>query len=242
MFSPSSYSTRYLIGCEGVKSTKADIAFTVFESAFRDFGLPQAIRTDNGVPFASGNALFGLTRLSVWWLRLGISLQRIKPGHPQQNGRHERMLLTLKQEATKPAAFNFLQPQERFDDFIGVYNNERPHQALDGAYPGELYTPSARVYEPPGPPDYPFHDRAIRVTSCGRICIGRRKINLSTAFAGQTVGVREVEDQIWLVSFMDYDLGYFDYERGRVEPGPNPFMPDKVLTMCPEQGVNHVTG
>jgi len=123
-----------------------------------------------------------------------------------------------------------------------LYNNERPHQALDGAYPGELYTPSARVYESPGEPDYPFHDRAIRVTRCGRICIGRRKINLSTAFAGQTVGVREVEDQIWQVSFMDYDLGYFDNERGRVEPGPNPFMPDKVLTICPEQGVNHVTG
>lgn len=238
----SDYSTRYLIGCEGVKSTKANIAFTIFESAFRNFGLPSAIRTDNGVPFASGNALFGLTRLSVWWLRLGISLQRIKPGHPQQNGRHERMHLTLKQEATKPAAFNFLQQQERFDDFIEVYNNERPHQALDGACPGELYTPSARVYEPPEPPDYPFHDRAIRVTSCGRICIGRRKINLSTAFAGQTVGVTEVEDQIWLVTFLDYDLGYFDNERGRVEPGPNPFTPDKVLTMCPEQDVNHVTG
>ena len=238
----SDYSTRYLISCEGVKSTRADIAFTIFERAFRDFGLPSAIRTDNGVPFASGNALFGLTRLSVWWLRLGISLQRIKPGHPEQNGRHERMHLTLKQEATKPAAFNFLQQQERFDDFIGVYNNERPHQALNGAYPGELYTPSARVYEAPGEPDYPFHDRAIRVTRCGRICIGRRKINLSTAFFGQTVGVKEVDDQIWLVSFLEYDLGYFDNERGRVEPGPNPFDPDKVLTMCPEQGVNHVTG
>jgi putative transposase len=238
----SDYSSRYLIGCEGVKSTKADIAFTVFESAFKEFGLPQAIRTDNGVPFASGNALFGLTRLSVWWLRLGISLQRIKPGHPEQNGRHERMHLTLKQETTKPASFNFLQQQERFDQFIEVYNNERPHQALGGAYPGELYTPSARVYEAPSEPDYPFHDRAIRVTRCGRICIGRRKINLSTAFAGQTVGIREVEDQIWLVSFLEYDLGYFDNERGRVEPGPNPFMPDKVLTMCPEQGVNHVTG
>jgi putative transposase len=238
----SDYSSRYLISCEAVKSTKADIAFTVFERAFKDFGLPRAIRTDNGVPFASGNALFGLTRLSVWWLRLGISLQRIKPGHPQQNGRHERMHLTLKQDATKPAAFNFLQQQERFDDFVGVYNNERPHQALDGDYPGELYTPSARVYEPPEPPDYPFHDRAIRVTGCGRLCIGRRKINLSTAFAGQTVGVTEVEDQIWLVSFLNYDLGYFDNERGRVEPGPNPFTPDNVLTICPEQGVNHVTG
>ena len=155
-------------------------------------------------------------------------------GEARKNGRHERIHLTLKQEATKPAAFNFLQQQQRFDDFIGVYNHERPHQALGGACPGDLYTPSARAYEPPGLPDYPFHDRAIRVTRCGRICIGRRKINLSTAFSSQTVGVKEVEHQIWLVSFLDYDLGYFDNERGRVEPGPNPFVPDKVLTMCPE--------
>jgi putative transposase len=202
-----------------VKSTQAAIAFTIFERAFKDFGLPGAIRTDNGVPFASGNALFGLTRLSVWWLRLGIRLQRIKPGHPQQNGRHERMHLTLKQEATKPAAFNFLQQQERFDHFIGVYNHQRPHQALDGAYPGDLYTPSARVYEPPPEPDYPYHDRAVRVTRC---------------VAGQIVGIREVDHQLWQVSFLDYDLGYFDNERGRVEPGPNPFEPDRVSTMCPE--------
>ncbi len=238
----SDYRSRYLLACEGVKSTKADLAFTVFESAFKEFGLPHAIRTDNGVPFASGNALFGLTRLSVWWLRLGISLQRIKPRHPAQNGRHERMHLTLKQEATKPAAFNFLQQQERFDDFTRVYNNERPHQALNGAYPGELYTPSAHVYEPPPEPEYPQHDRTVRVTRCGRICIGPRKINLSSSFAGQTIGIREVDDQIWLVSFLEYDLGYFDKERDRVEPGPSPFMPDKVLTMCPEQDVNHVTG
>jgi len=117
-------------------------------------------------------------------LRLGIQNQRIKPGKPQQNGRHERMHLTLKQEATKPASFNFLQQQERFDRFIGVYNHERPHQSLNGAYPGELYTPSAREYQPPADPDYPFHDRTVRVTRCGRICLGRRKINLSSVFAG----------------------------------------------------------
>ena len=93
---------------------------------------------------------------------------------------------------------------------------------------------SARVYEAPSEPDYPYHDRAVRVTRCGRICFGRRKISLSIAFAGQTVGVRQIEDQIWQVSFLEYDLGYVDNERGRVEPGPNPFMPDKVLTMCPE--------
>lgn len=229
----SDYKTRYLLACEGVASTRSDFAFSIFERAFKDFGLPHAIRTDNGVPFASGNALFGLSKLAVWWLRLGIQIQRIKPGHPEQNGRHERMHLTLKKEATKPAAFNFLQQQERFDHFVGVYNNERPHQALNGAYPGEIYTPSPRAYEPPGKPEYPYHDRTKLVTRCGRICLGRRKINLSSVFAGQYVGIREVDDQIWLVSFMEYDLGYFDKERDRVEPGPSPFAPDKVLTMCP---------
>jgi len=222
------YRSRYLLSCEGISSTKADFAFAVFERTFKEFGLPTAIRTDNGTPFASANALFGLSKLSVWWLRLGIRVERIKPGCPQQNGRHERMHLTLKKEATKPAAFNFLQQQERFDTFKEVYNNERPHQALGGAYPGDLYTPSARVYAPPDEPDYPFHDRTVRVTRCGRICIGKRKINLSTVFAGQILGLREVEDQIWLVSFLNYDLGFFDNKENRVEPATNPFTPEKV--------------
>ncbi len=228
------YRSRYLLACEGMSSTQSDFAFTLFERVFKDFGLPRAIRTDNGVPFASPNALFGLSKLSIWWLRLGIAIERIRPGHPQQNGRHERMHLTLKKEATKPASFNFLQQQERFDRFVDVYNNERPHQALNGAYPGEVYTPSARDYRPPPEPDYPFHDRSVRVTRCGRICIGKRKINLSTVFAGQVIGIREVDDKIWLVSFLDYDLGFFDAEQGRVEPAQNPFAPEKVLTMSPE--------
>ena len=127
-----------------------------------------------------------------------IQIQRIKPGCPQQNGRHERMHLTLKQEATKPASFNLRQQQERFDRFIAVYNHERPHQALGGSYPGDLYTPSVRVYAPPPEPEYPYHDKSVRVTHCGRICVGRRKIKLSRVFAGQIVGIREVDDQIWL--------------------------------------------
>jgi hypothetical protein len=97
-----------------------------------------------------------------------------------------------------------------------------------------VYTPSARRYEPPQDPDYPFHDRTIRVTRCGRICLGSRKINLSVALAEQLVGIREVDDQVWQVSFLEYDLGYFDRDQDRVEPGPNPFAPDTVLTMCPE--------
>jgi putative transposase len=115
------FASRYLIACEALHTTKETYAFAVFESAFKEFGLPRAIRTDNGVPFASPNALFNLSKLSVWWLRLGIAIERIKPGHPQQNGRHERMHLTLKLETTKPAAANFLEQQGKFDDFIDCY-------------------------------------------------------------------------------------------------------------------------
>ncbi len=226
------YRTRFLLACDALDSTKEDYAFTVFERTFRDFGLPKAIRTDNGIPFSSRTAFFGLSKLSVWWLRLGINIERIKPGNPQQNGRHERMHLTLKQEATKPAAFNFLQQQERFDGFMEIYNNDRPHQALNMKYPGELYTPSARAFHKPEPLEYPFHDRAIRVTHCGRLCFDRRKISLSRVFAGQDVGIREVSDKIWLVSFMEFDLGFFDEDERRVEPAVNPFI-SKLLPMSP---------
>jgi len=199
---------------------------------FKDFGLPRAIRTDNGSPFASANSLFGLTKLSVWWLRLGIDIERIKPGHPQQIGRHERMHLTLKKEATKPAAKNFLQQQARFDQFISCFNEQRPHQGLNMRYPAEIYTRSPRPYK--GLPDleYPFHDRTVTVTRCGRICLGAQKINISQAFAGQKVGVKQVSEKIWLVSFMQYDLGFFDDETCRIESAENPFVA-KVSPMSP---------
>ena len=226
------FASRYLIACEALHTTKEIYAFTVFENAFKEFGLPLAIRTDNGVPFASPNSLFNLSRLSVWWLRLGIAIERIKPGHPQQNGRHERMHLTLKLETTKPAARNFLEQQGKFDDFIGCYNNERPHQALDMQCPAQRYRSSPRLYRGLPDLDYPFHDRAVTVTTCGRICFNRQKINLSQVFAGQTVGVKQTDERIWLVSFMDYDLGYFDDETCRLEPLANPFGP-KVLPMSP---------
>ena len=189
----SDFASRYLFACEALHTTKEVYAFTVFERAFKEFGLPRAIRTDNGVPFASPNALFNLSRLSVWWLRLGIAIERIKPGNPQQNGRHERMHLTLKLETTKPAGANFLQQQAKFDDFVQEFNNERPHQALDMACPAERYSPSPRPYR--GLPEltYPFHDKAVTVTTCGRICFNRQKINLSQVFAGQTVGIKQVE-------------------------------------------------
>src|SRR5258706_10234605 len=140
------FASRYLLCCEALEATKEIYAFTVFERIFKDFGLPLAIRTDNGVPFASRSTFFGLSKLSVWWLRLGIGIERIKPGNPQQNGRHERMHLTLKKEATRPPGKNFLQQQAKFDQFIECYNHQRPHQALNMQYPAELYRPSTRPY------------------------------------------------------------------------------------------------
>ena len=226
------FATRYLIVCDALETTREMYAFAVFERAFKDFGLPRAIRSDNGVPFASASAFFGLSKLSVWWLRLGIGIERIRPGNPQQNGRHERMHLTLKREATKPAGKNFLQQQAKFDEFIQQYNQERPHQALGMKYPAELYRPSTRAYVGLPELEYPFHDRTATVTRCGRLCLGARKINLSTVFAGQMVGLREVSEKIWLVSFMHYDLGFFDHESSRVECAPNPFSA-KVLPMSP---------
>jgi len=228
----SDFASHYLLCCEALATTKEIYAFTAFERAFKDFGLPRAIRSDNGHPFASTSAFFGLSKLSVWWLRLGIGIERIQPGNPQQNGRHERMHLTLKKEATKPAGKNFLQQQAKFDRFIKCYNHERPHQGLGMKYPAELYRPSRRPYTGLPELEYPFHDRTITVTRCGRICIGRRKINLSAVFAGQNVGIKEVSEKIWLVTFMHYDLGFFDHEAGRVECAPNPFAA-KVLPMSP---------
>ena len=152
-------------------------------------------------------------------------MERIQPGHPQQNGRHERMHLTLKKEATKPAGLNLLQQQAKFDDFVEVYNQERPHEALAMKCPAEVYRPSTRQSKGLPDIDYPLHDRIIIVTRCGRICLGTKKINFSTVFAGQAVGIKEVQDDIWLVSFMDYDLGYFDLETRVLEPLDNPFGP-----------------
>ncbi len=227
------HESRYLIACEALSSTKEIYAGPVFERAFREFGLPRAIRTDNGIPFASPNALYGLSRLSVWWLRLGIAIERIKPGCPQQNARHERMHLTLKTETTRPAAENFLQQQARFDDFVTYFNEERPHQALGMKLPAECYRPSPRPYQGLPEIEYAFHDKTVTVTACGRICLNRKKVNLSTVFAGQKVGIKQVDDKLWLASFMSYDLGYFDEDTCRLEPIEDPFG-QNVLPMSQE--------
>ena len=177
------------------------------------------------MPFASPNALFNLSKLSVWWLRLGVAIERIKPGNPQQNGRHERMHLTLKKEATRPPGMNSLQQQARFDEFVKEFNEERPHEAIDMKRPAELYAPSPRRYD--GLPElaYPLHDRDVLVTACGRICMHRKRVNVSTVLAGQRLGIKEVDEGIWIVTFMSYDLGFIDLEQKTLQPLDNPFGP-----------------
>jgi transposase InsO family protein len=223
-------ASRFILMCEALQSTREETAFTAFQRLFRERGLPEAIRTDNGLPFASPNGLYNLSRLSVWWLRLGIAIERIKPGKPTQNGRHERMHLTLKTETTRPPGMNSLQQQARFDDFVSEFNQERPHEALAMQTPAELYRPASRPYRGLPEIDYPMHDRDALVTACGRICMHRKKINISTVMAGQRLGLKEVDDGIWVVSFMAYDLGYIDLEQKTLQPIDNPFGA-KVLPM-----------
>jgi transposase InsO family protein len=216
-------ASRFILMCEALQSTREEGAFTAFQRLFAERGLPDAIRSDNGLPFASPNGLYNLSRLSVWWLRLGIAIERIKPGKPTQNGRHERMHLTLKTETTRPPAMNSLQQQARFDDFVGEFNAERPHEALAMKTPAELYRPASRPYRGLPEIDYPMHDRDALVTACGRICMHRKKINISTVMAGQRLGLKEVDDGIWVVTFMTYDLGYIDLEQKTLQPIHNPF-------------------
>ena len=218
------HAARYLLLCESMASTAEAMAITAFEQLFRERGLPAAIRSDNGVPFASPNGLYQLSKLSVWWLRLGIGIERIQPGNPQQNGRHERMHRTLKNEATRPPGMNLLQQQARFDVFKDEFNNERPHEALGMKTPAEVYTASRRPYTGELPElSYPFHDRDVVITACGRLCLHRKKVNISTVLAGQRVGIKEVDEGIWIVSFMQYDLGFVDLEQKTLQTIGNPF-------------------
>ena len=217
------HASRFLLLCEALESVREDTTITAFEQLFRQRGLPGAMRSDNGVPFASRSSLFGLSKLSVWWLRLGINIERIKPGQPQQNGRHERMHLTLKKETTRPPGANSLQQQAKFDAFVSEFNCERPHEALRMKTPSEVYAASPRTYQGLPPLSYPLHDREVLVTACGRICMHRKRINLSTVLAGQRVGIKEVDDGIWIVSFMHYDLGFIDLEQKTLQPLDNPF-------------------
>jgi len=209
--------SRYIVGCEGMGAISDEAARDVCEELFRTFGVPAVMHSDNGVPFAC-TGLAGLTKLSAYWLRLGITLERSRPAHPQDNGRHERMHRTLKAETTRPARNNLLQQQERFDQFVDEFNTQRPHEGIDMKRPADLYVPSAQKHPEFLPdPDYSTYDDVLRVSSKGLIHLtGRRQVYLTTALAGQLVGIREESDDRWLVSFVNLDLGH-------VEPGCNHF-------------------
>jgi transposase InsO family protein len=201
--------SRYILGCEGMAAIADEAARETCEEVFRTHGLPTMMRSDNGVPFSS-TGLGGLTKLSVFWLRLGIVPERIRPGHPEENGRHERMHRTLKFETARPARSNLLQQQERFDEFVVEFNQERPHEALGMRRPSEVYTPSKRLLPTKLPElEYATYDDVLRVNRGGQIYIaGVGQVPLSLALAGERVGIREERDGSWLVTFATLDLGY----------------------------------
>jgi len=207
--------SRFLLRCQALVRTDAQALQPLFEAAFRQFGLPQAIRTDNGPPFASVG-LGGLTPLSIWWVKLGIIPQRIEPGRPEQNGRHERFHRTLS-EATRAPQANRRQQQRAFDRFTQEYNAERPHEALSGCTPGSVYMPSAgryplRLLEITYPPEMVVR----RVRHNGEIRWRSRTIYVSQALAGEFVGARAVDDHSWRVYFGPLELALLDTRKGKL--------------------------
>ena len=226
--------SRYLLGCEGMGGISDEAARDACAEIFRTHGLPLVMRSDNGVPFAS-TGLGGLTKLSVYWLRLGIALERIRPAHPQDNGQHERMHRTLKRETARPARANLLQQQERFDAFVEEFNHDRPHESLDMKRPAEVYKSSDRPCPAKLPElTYPTHDDAVRVSRYGQIRLsGRQQVRLSAALADEYVGVRELDDGRWLVTFATIDLGYVGPGRSFTPLTSHPPETTKPLPMCP---------
>jgi len=199
--------SRYLLGCQGLNSTSVEESKPVFTQLFREYGLPKRIRTDNGVPFAT-NTLARLSRLSAWWVRLGVLPELIEPGKPQQNGQHERMHRTLKAEATRPAAASLAAQQRKFNTFRQEFNNERPHEALDQQTPASHYRPSNREMPSKLPPlVYPDRFEVRYVSANGGIRWNRGWINVSTVCIGEYVGLEEIDNGIWNVYFGPLKLG-----------------------------------
>ncbi len=202
--------TRFLLACDGLGSTGHPGAQQVFERVFREHGLPAVIRSDNGTPFSS-KAICGLSRLSVWWTQLGIQHERTQPGHPEQNGSHERMHRTLKRVTVWPPAGDGTEQQERFDAFRDEYNLVRPHHALEMKTPGSLYRPSERVMpEWVAGPEYPGHCHVRRVWANGIVHFRDRDLFLSEVLIGHDVAFEEVGDRLWSIYFYDLLLARLD--------------------------------
>jgi transposase InsO family protein len=207
--------SRFVLVIHGFASVAGDLAWPAFERAFRQYGLPEVLRTDNGSPFASSRALAGLSHLSVRWLKLGIGVERTEPAHPEQNGQHEQMHRILKAETTRPPAADSFSQQESFDRFRREYNEDRPHEALGQRPPSELYQASPRPYpERLPPPDYPGHYEVRSVHPGGEIKWQGRYLFLSEALGGERVGLEEYDDGLWAVYFARHRLARID-ERER---------------------------
>lgn len=208
--------SRYLLACRGYLSICGVSVQKVFRRLFRTYGVPDHIRSDNGIPFASTGA-GRLTTLSVFWIDQGIELQRITPGRPQQNGRHERMHRTLNEETTMPIAPTLAAQQRRYDRFRPYYNEDRPHEALDFACPADLYRPSTRAYvEIPAAPEYPSHYMTRKVQQNGSIKLLGHRPYISECLTGRRVGLVEVEEAIWQVYYRHHPVGTLDTSGKRI--------------------------
>jgi transposase InsO family protein len=212
--------SRYLLVCRGLKGTALKPARRVFEETFQEFGLPDVIHTDNGVPFCAPGAALGLSSLSVWFLKLGIALERSRPGKPQDNGSHERMHRTLKQEVAQPPRRTESAQQRALNRFKATYNYKRPHHALQLKTPGSLYTASNRLYPADLPdPVYPAHFEQRRVTKIGVFTWKQRQVFLTEALRGETLGFEHVADGVWSIFFTDVLLGRFNESEGKFVAG-----------------------
>lgn len=212
--------SRYLLRCQSVEKTDTEHVEAIFTAAFREYGVPLRIRTDNGAPFAS-RAIAGISRLSIFWMKLGIVPERIKPGHPEQNGRHERMHRTLKAETAKPPAANRRAQQEAFDRFRREYNEERPHEALKQQTPASHYRSSPRSYpERIREPEYAGNFKPKRVYPDGTFFWKGTQVFISKSLGRETIGLEPVDDRYWVVYFAAFPLARFDSHRLILQPIP----------------------
>lgn len=213
--------SRYLLCCYGLLDVRGSGVKPQLRRLFRAHGLPDAIRSDNGAPFAS-TGIHGLNGLNVWWLQLGITHQRITPGSPQENGAHERLHRTLKARATKPPAANLNQQQRMFNEFQETYNTLRPHEALDDDTPASRWAPSTRSFPERIPrPEYPGHVEVRRISNCGTFRLHSGQYFLSQALNGEDVAFEEVQDGIWNIVYYTTLLGRFDERTHKITGAPS---------------------
>jgi transposase InsO family protein len=210
--------SRFVLRCDGFLARSGAATHRAFERAFREYGLPDRIRSDNGGPFASPG-LAGLSQLSVWWVRLGIIPERIAPGHPEQNGSHEQFHSVLKAETARPPAPNCAAQQQRFRRFCRLYNEDRPHEALQDQPPASWYEPSRRRLPARVPPvEYPGHMEVRFVSSNGCISWKGEPLFVATPLAGEHVALEEVDDGVWTLYFAAVALARYDDRRRRLHP------------------------